>query len=92
MPELKSIERKIRKKEKVDVIFTKNNKDVRGDKNIPTQYQAERMLKGSATVSNLKAKVKKQYPGYDFRILKADGTEASGQTTLANVRATYDKK
>ena len=89
MPKLKSVENKIERVENVKVHFKQNGKNLRGDKDIPKQYEAMRMLKNSASVSDLKAKLAKQFPGFDFDVLKASGTKASGQTKLSTVRDTY---
>ena len=62
---------------------------MRSDKNIPKQYEAERMTRNSFTVSEFKEKLRRQFPGYDFDVLNADGTIARGQTNLCTVRDTY---
>ena len=47
------------------------------------------MTKNAFSVNDFKNKLKKQYPGYDLDVLKADGNKATGQTKLSTVRDTY---
>lgn len=87
MPTIGRVERKIFRVEGVKVKFMQNGRNVRSDKEIPTQYGIKRMLKNSASVSDLiRIRLKQQFPGYDFVVLKNDGHQASGQTKLATVR------
>ena len=65
-------------------------KDVRGDKQLPKQYEADRALKNTATVSSWKQlRFYKQFPGYEVKVLYADGSVARGNTTLGRVRDSY---
>ena len=89
MPKVKTVESKISKIERFEVIITKNGKDVRRDASLPNQYQAEKMTKNAFTVCQFKTKFKRQFPGYDVEIKKADGSVATGQTRLSTVRDTY---
>lgn len=90
MPKIQTVEKKIFEIELVNVKFIKDGQDVRGDKIIPTQYNFDRMLKNSASVKDLITKrLQKKFPGYDFEVLKQDGSPASGQTKLSTVRDTY---
>ena len=48
--------KKISKIEGFNVRFMSNGKDVRGDMDIPTQYQAQKMSKNSYSVGEFKQK------------------------------------
>jgi len=90
MPTVGSVEKRIFKVEGVRAKFMQNGKNVRSDKEIPTQYGIKRMLKNSASVSDLiRIRLKPQFPGFDFVVIKNDGHQASGQTKLYTVRDTY---
>ena len=79
MPKLSFVEKRIFEIEGVHVDFIgQDNKNVRADKQISRQYEAERATRNSFSVSDFKEKLKRQFPGYNFKILKADGTVASG--------------
>ena len=90
MPTIGGVEKRIFRVEMVKVKFMQNGKNVRSDKEIPTQYGIKRMLKNSASVSYLiRIRLKPQFPGFDFVVLKNDGHQASGQTKLSTVRDTF---
>ena len=89
MPKVQNIEKRIYDIEGFEVDITKDAKNVRGDLQLPKQYEAERMSKNSMTVEEWKNKFKTQYPGYDVVVKKNNGEKASGQTKLATVRDTY---
>lgn len=89
MPKVQNIEKRIYDIEGFEVDITKDTKNVRGDLQLPKQYEAERMSKNSMTVGEWKNKFKTQYPGYDVVVKKNKGEKASGQTKLATVRDTY---
>jgi hypothetical protein len=91
MATIGNVEKRISKVEEFDIQFLHpDGRDVRGDKRDIPGYDYERKLKGSATVSDwISGRFKKKYPGYNVRVLKADGTKASGQTRLTTVRDTY---
>ena len=89
MPLVRNVEKKIHEVEGFKVHFVHAGKNVRSDAEIPSQYGAKKMSKNSYTVSDYKTKLQRQYPGYEFTVLKADGKKASGQTKLATVRDTY---
>ena len=89
MPRVSIIEKRIFEIEGFQVDIMNKGKNVRDDLVLPKQYEAERMTKNSMTVSDWKAKFKKQYPGYDVIVYKNDGSKASGQTKLSTVRDTY---
>jgi hypothetical protein len=89
MPKVQNIEKRIYDIESFEVDITKDAKNVRGDLQLPKQYEAERMSKNSMTVGEWKNKFKTQYPGYDVVVKKNNGEKASGQTKLATVRDTY---
>lgn len=79
--------------EKVTIIF-KNKDGSRADQAVSglPRYPYEKALKGSHTVSDLKAnRLKKTYPNFEFDILKDDGIIADGQTNLSSVRQTYEE-
>lgn len=89
MPKVQNIEKRIYDIEGFEVDITKDAKNVRGDLQLPKQYEAERMSKNSMTVGEWKNKFRTQYPGYDVVVKKNNGEKASGQTKLATVRDTY---
>ena len=90
MPKVKIIEKHIFDLEGFDVkIKTPDGKDLRSDMNLPKQYSAERMSKNNFAVNDWKSKFKTQLPGYDVDVLKGDGSKASGQMKLGNLRDTY---
>lgn len=89
MPKVNIIEKRIFEIEGFQVDIVKDEKNVRGDMQLPKQYEAERMTRNSMTVSDWKNKFKTQYPGYDAVVYKNNGDKASGQTKLATVRDTY---
>lgn len=85
-----TIEKKIKKIEEVDVEFLENGVNVRSDKRIDADnYKYERKLKNSATVSQLKKRLRKQYPGYDFVVKDVDGNAEKGNKQIGKVRDTY---
>lgn len=89
MPKVSIVEKRIFEIEGFQVDIIKDGKNVRGDLQLPKQYEAERMTRNSMTVGDWKNKFKTQYPGYDAAVYKNDGSKASGQTKLATVRDTY---
>ncbi len=89
MPKVSIVEKRVFDIEGFQVDIISNGKNARGDLVLPKQYEAERMTRNSMTVSDWKAKFKKQYPGYDVVVYKNDGTRASGQTKLSTIRDTY---
>ncbi|MDY5882871.1 MAG: hypothetical protein SPJ65_06110 [Roseburia sp.] len=89
MPKVKNVEKRIYDIEGFETDITKDGKNVRGDLQLPKQYEAERMSKNSMTVGEWKNKFKTQYPGYDVVVKKNNGDKASGQTKLSTVRDSY---
>lgn len=90
MPKVSVVEHYIYSIEKFRVQIMLSEKDVRGDKILPKQYEADRALKNSATVSDWKQlRFYKQFPGYDVNVLYADGSVARGNTTLGTIRESY---
>ena len=90
MPNVECVESKIAIVEGVNVKFMQNGRNVRSDRDLPTQYNFERMLKNGASVSDLiNRRLRVQFPGFDFVVLKKDGHRASGQTKMSTVRDTY---
>ena len=73
-------------------VIDKDGKVVDPKKNGFAKFDFEKRAKGSTTVNDWKEKrFKKTYPGYDCRVLQADGTEAHGNTKLETVRGTYEE-
>lgn len=91
MPKVSYVEKTIYELEGVRVDFIKNGKNVRDEVELPRNYDAVYATKNSATVSFLQQKLKKQYPGYDFKVYDGDGNVARGNTQLGNLRDTYIK-
>lgn len=90
MPKVKYVEQTIFNREGIDVHFIKDGKDVRGDASLPLNYSSGRATKNAANVTDLKNKLQKQFPGYDFDILDGKGKRARGNILLGNLRDTYD--
>ena len=88
MPKVQYVEKTIFNIEGVNVDFVKNGANVRGDASLPINY-AGRMTKNMVTVSFLKNKLQKLYPGYDFIVYDGGGEIAKGQCLLGNLRDTY---
>lgn len=90
MPKVSFVESRICNIEGFQVHIMASDKDVRGDKQLPKQYEADRALKNTATVNAWKQlRFYKQFPGYDVNVLYADGSVARGNTTLGRVRDSY---
>lgn len=89
MPKVSIVEKRIFEIEGFQVDIVKDGKNVRGDMQLPKQYEAERMTRNSMTVGDWKNKFQSQFPGYDTIVYKNDGSIANGQTKLAKVRDTY---
>lgn len=91
MIKIGTIEKQIKKVEEVDVSFVQNGINVRSDARIDAaNYKYERKLKNSATVSQLKKRLRTQYPGYDFDIKEASGEVVKrGHKHIGTVRDTY---
>jgi hypothetical protein len=92
MPLVRSIERKIRSVEGFAVrIVTPDGIDVRGDKQLPAQYDdhAHRAAGGMTVEGWRRVRFRTRFPGYDVEVVNADGTAAHGRTLLRTVRATY---
>ena len=89
MPRTDFVERTIFNVEGFTVNFIQNGKNLRGDVQQPHNYIANRATWNSFTVAQLIDKMKTQFPGYDFEVLKGDGTQARGNMSLANLRDTY---
>ncbi len=89
MPRVSYVEKTIFELEGIKVDFVKNGKNVRGEVDLPVNYNAIYMTKNSANVTFFKLKLQKQYPGYDFNVYDGYGNIARGNMLLANVRDTY---
>lgn len=90
MPKVSIVESRIFSIEGFQVHIMASGKDIRSDKQLPKQYEADRALKNTATVSSWKQlRFYKQFPGYDVNVLYADGSVARGNTTLWKVRDSY---
>ena len=89
MPKMSIVEKRIFDTEGFQVLFRDGGKNVRGDKQMPKQYEAERATRNSFSVKDYKEKLNRQFPGYEFDVLNADGSIAKGQTKLSTVRDTY---
>lgn len=90
MPKLSFVEKRIFEIEGFHVDFKDNNgKNLRNDKQMPKQYEAERATRNSFSVKDFKEKLKKMFGPYEFDVLNSDGSKAKGQTKLSTVRDTY---
>lgn len=93
MAKVKNIEKKIWDTEGFDVKIRKNGKDVRGDMNLPTNYESfQRSAKNDLTVNEWKTnRFKSTFPGFEVDVLDASGEKVTGNTKLANVRNSYNE-
>ena len=91
MIKIGTIEKKIRKVEDVDVSFVQNGINVRSDARIDAEnYKYKNKIKNSATISQFKKRLKKQYPGYEFEVKDGDGNvQKSGHKQMGTVRDSY---
>jgi hypothetical protein len=82
--------RGISDREGFDILVTHRGKPINVRKNgILGPYPFARKLKGSATVSDWRtARFEATYPGFKVDVLTGDGNLATGQMTLATLRAT----
>ncbi len=71
--------------DKKNVVDTKNNGFI--------SYGYGNRAKGSMTVNDWKVcRFRATYPGYDCRVLNANGSEAHGNTLIETVRSTYEEQ
>lgn len=92
MPQVRTIESKIRKFEGFDVkIMTPDGADVRSDKSLPAHYDEHvNRAADSMTVADWRRiRFSPQFPGYDVEVLQGDGRAAHGRTMLKTLRASY---
>ncbi|WP_346380801.1 hypothetical protein [Acidithiobacillus sp.] len=94
MTTLATRQREISDREGVDVIFKDKNGQVADPKtNGLPKYPYDKAIKGSKTVNDLKNdRLRPNYTGYDFDVLKGDGTVAAPQTTMETVRESYQEQ
>lgn len=90
MPKVKNVEKQIRKIEGFDVNFTRDGKNVRGDKKGFNQWDGKKQSKNNMTACKFEQKFQKRYPGYDVEILDGNGDVVTrGQTNLGTIRDSY---
>ena len=92
MPQVKSIEARILSLEGFAVkILNPDGTDVRGDKNMPAQFDrhTNRAAKGMTVAGWRRVRFSPQFPGLSVAVLLGDGTHASGGMQLATVRNSY---
>lgn len=89
MPKVGYIESQIKKNEHVKVHFMKDKKNVRSEVFLQTNYTSKKMTKNAANVNYLKEKLKKNFPGYDFKVYDGDDNPARGNMLLGTLRDTY---
>ena len=90
MPKVKYVEQTIYNREGVDVRIKKDGKDVRSDAFLPKNYNTGRATKNSSNVTDLKNKLQREFPGYEFDVMDGKGNKARGNMLLGNLRDTYD--
>lgn len=89
MPRTDFVEKTIFNFEGFNVNFISNGKNLRGEVQQPHNYLANKATKNTYTVSQFIDKMKSQFPGYDFEVLKGDSSKARGNTSLSKVRDSY---
>lgn len=93
MPQVKNIEKRIFDIENFEVtIRSSDGKDLRSDFVLQKQYEAERMMRNSCSVSQWKIKFSQQFPGLQVDVLSGDGTKARGNMKLSTVRDSYNSE
>lgn len=92
MSTIGNVERKIRRIEHFDVRFLYlGGTDVRSDKAGLPQYPYEVAAAADITAATWKrTRFLPAYPGYDVKVVSADGTGVQGNTRLGSVRDTYN--
>lgn len=72
-------------------ILTLDGVDVRGDKQLPAQYDdySHRAPGGLTVEAWRRVRFRTRFPGYDVKVVNADGSQAHGRTLLRTVRDTY---
>ena len=93
MARVRDVERQIRKLEGFRVAFLHpDGRDVRGDKmQIPgyTRRYARMAFNSMSVTDWIESRFRPHYPGYDVKVLKANGQRAHGNYKLGTVRNTY---
>jgi len=89
MPRTDFVERTIFNIEGFNVNFISTGKNLRGEVQQPHNYLASKATKNTYNVSQFIAKLKSQYPGYDFEVLLGNGERARGNMLLSTVRDSY---
>jgi hypothetical protein len=92
MATIKQVEARILKVEgfQVEVLHSRDGRNVRGDKQGIPQYTYERALKGSNNVRDWREnRFAKHYPGFEVQVLNWLGQVAHGRTLLTTVRDSY---
>lgn len=89
MPKVSYVEKTIYELEGFKVDFVQNGRNVRGEVDLPYNYNAVYQTKNSANVSYFIQKLQRQYPGYDFRVYDGNGDKVRGNMLLGNLRDTY---
>ena len=91
---LKNLEKKIWDFEgfHVGFVHARDGRDVRGDKRNVGNYNYERQAKNSLTVKEFQKRRLRKYKKYGWKreILLGNGSVAHGNTTLSNVRDSYN--
>jgi len=73
-----------------DITVTRRGKEVRLRSNgVLGSWSYRRKTKDSATVADFRAKFEAEYPGYSCVVETGNGKTATGQMTLATLRAAY---
>jgi hypothetical protein len=89
---IRSVERQIRRVEGFDVriLYGRERRDVRGDKEGVPGYAFKRAMKHEANVAQWRRqRFSRRYPGYDVAVLHYDRTRAHGATLLGTLRREY---
>jgi hypothetical protein len=94
MSAVANVERKIRRVEGFRVrILHLSGADVRGDRAGLPQYGYHRAAENDITVETWKTtRFRPSYPGFEVDVMNARGNSVQGNTKLATVRDSYERK
>ncbi|MBI5584515.1 MAG: hypothetical protein HY892_11895 [Deltaproteobacteria bacterium] len=93
MPKVMNVEKKIWDVEGFNVVFSRNGKNIRGDKNGMPQYLFSNAAKNDITVTKWKdLRINPNYPGIDVAVLDGDGNAVAGNSKVGSIRDSYSEE